>query len=494
MKLTILVPSDEYRNYAGARIRYGRLAPQLQSLGVNLELADIASFDPVADASDVLLISKCHDARSLVAAAAAAERGRLVGVDLFDNYFSQRADSRLTRFRTWLTQLLPSCNFVLCSTPAMVEIVEGYDSSLPIHVVNDPAPDVEIQQLPQILDSKLAAAYNEQKMRIAWFGVGDNPHFRVGLKDLAAFAGTLQLLARRGIDVQLTVLTNVRALTTEGLALIAGLPLRTEIREWTEEGERELLAHSFACFLPVNAQPFSAVKSLNRAVTALSAGCQVISAGYPLYAALDDLVYRDVGAFLQDFANRTMRHSASQFRRYRERVEAIASASAEANALAQFLRGLKKPAVRGNAPLVLIQGQSPNGSAHKWIKAVGGLSVASPYCAASLNFDVLFRGSVSGVAMYVSDGAKGRLQPELRKHLETSTTLTNRKFWLVPTTDRSADRLAPADQEWQNAPLPFQIATYGPTIKCIGQRMEAAFGRCRLLLSENSQLPFSPEL
>ena len=494
MKLTVLVPSEEYRNYAGARIRYGRLRPELQRLGIELELADIASFDPAADRSDVLLISKCHDARSLVAAAATARGDRLVGVDLFDDYFSERGDSRLTRFRTWLSQLLPSCDFVLCSTPGMASVVQGYDESIPIHVVNDPAPHGEFEQLPQLLTFKLTAAHNERKMRIAWFGVGDNPHFRIGLKDLAAFAGTLQPLVRSGTDVELTVLTNARALTTEGLALLADLSLRTEIREWTEEGERELLAHSFACFLPVNAQPFSAAKSLNRAVTALSAGCQVISAGYPLYAPLDDLIYRDVDTFVDDFNHGAMRHSAGRVGKYSEAVDAIASAPREADALVGFLRALKKRPSPKDAPLALIQGQSPNGMAHKWVKALNGLSIASPYCAPGLDFDVMFRGSPSGVSMYVSDKAKGRLQPELRQSLAISTTIADRKFWFVPDAGSPCGNLPHADQEWQDAPLSFQLATYGSTMRCIGDRMEGAFGPCRVLLSENSQLPFSSEL
>src|SRR5262245_60762119 len=105
MKVHVLVPSEEYKNYAGARIRYGRLQPRLAKLGIKLTLQDIAEFDPDRAACDALIISKCHDARALVAAAAVANRGRLVGVDLFDDYFSQEADSRLSRFRLWLRQL-----------------------------------------------------------------------------------------------------------------------------------------------------------------------------------------------------------------------------------------------------------------------------------------------------------------------------------------------------------------------------------------------------
>ena len=76
MKLSVLVPSQEYKSYAGARIRYDRIASELARMGIETELEDIANFNPNATECDVLLISKCHDARSLVVAAAVSRRGR----------------------------------------------------------------------------------------------------------------------------------------------------------------------------------------------------------------------------------------------------------------------------------------------------------------------------------------------------------------------------------------------------------------------------------
>ncbi len=498
MKVTVLVPSEEYKSYAGARIRYGRLSPELQRLGIDLHLAEIESVDPNVDASDALLISKCHDARALVAAAAGRRRGQLVGVDLFDDYFSQTADSRLTRFRSWLAQLLPLSDFALCSTPVMAEVVGSYASDLPVHVVNDPGPPLDSDALSTLLANKLARVQREQSLRLAWFGVGDNPNFRVGLTDLAGFGGMLKLLARSAADVRLTVLTNARALTAEGLALVAGLPVPTTVVEWSEDRERALLDESFACFLPVNAQRFSAAKSLNRAITALSAGCQVISAGYPLYALLGDLIYRDTDRFLDDLASGAMKHSVANLETFGRTIEATASPRREAAALAQFLGAIPRHSPGTDMPLALIQGHSPNGVAHKAVKTFGGLSVASPYCPPTMGFDVVFHGAPGDLGMYVAESAAGRLLPDTRRRLDASTIISDRKFWFVPPADgpqasRSAG-LTPADEPWYAAPLPFQIATYGDTLERIRERMEAAFGKCQLLVSEHSQLPFSPEL
>lgn len=490
MKVAVLVPSEEYKNYAGARIRYGRLRPELERLGIDLVLQDIGEFAPEKDRSDAILISKCHDARALVAAAAACEH-TLVGVDLFDDYFSQVADSRLLRYRNWLTQLLPFCDFSLCSTPAMAEVVETYGDGLPIHVANDPAPEMNVAELPALLRSKLAHVRNGGTLQLGWFGVGDNPHFNVGLSDVAAYAGILASLGSAGMDVELTILTNARALTAEGLALVHQVPVRTRIEEWSEARERELLAKVFACFLPVNAQGFSAAKSLNRAVTGLSSGCQVISVGYPLYEVLDDLIYRDAAAFLGDVAAGSMKHSAQHIERYRSAIQAIASPDSEAKALANFLEGLNRPRRNQDAMLALVHGHATNGAAHKSVRASGGLSVGTPYCASPLGFDVLFRRAGSDLVMLVSDRAAKRVAPALRYRLKVSQAEPDGKFWIVPETENGEPAAATPQADSRAAPLPFQLACYGSTMSRISERVQEAFGPCRLLFSESSPLPFS---
>lgn len=493
MKISVLIPSDEYKSYAGARIRYGRLASELHLLGIELSLEDIGTFDPATSSADAVLISKCHDARSLVAAAAARTRGQRVGVDLFDDYFSQGSDSRLVRFRTWLSQLVGLCDFALCSTPAMAAVVRGYREDLPVHVVNDPAPVADISALPDALGSKLTAASDGQTLRIAWFGVGDSPHFQVGLADLAAFGDELDRLTKSGADLELSILTNERALTADGLALIDDLPIRTKVSTWTEEGERHLLSNSFACFLPVNAQAFSAAKSLNRAVTALAAGCQVISNGFPLYEPLGNLIYGDLDEFMRDLSAGKMKHSAGNIGAYRAAFEGLASPANEAARIAEFIRQIPAPGRGEDETIVLVQGQSPNGLAHKAVKALKGLSVASPFCPPALGFDIVFRGGLKEVAMLVSDSASHRLKPDIQRDLKVSTTVSDRKFWLVPSEAANSDSSS-LGTEWHSAPLPFQIAAYPRSMKQIRERMDEAFGPCRFLLSENSQLPFTPEL
>lgn len=488
MKLAVLVPSDAYRSYAGARIRYDRLVPELEGHGIALELRDIGQFDPATADCDGIVISKCHDARALIAAAELGRRGMLVGVDLFDDYFSQLSDSRLARFRNWLAQLVDLCDFVLCSTQAMADVVQDY-RALPTHIVNDPAPADSFDLAAAAADRKLEQARDNRQIRACWFGVGDNPYFPVGLTDLAAYANALPPLSRTGFDVRLTVVTNERALSADGLAMLRQLPITTEICEWSEEAERAALDQALVAFLPVSAQQFSVAKSLNRAVTALSAGCQVLSAGYPLYAALDPLIYRDPAKLLEDVERGAMRFSTGARSTYRQVLEACASAEAEASALAGFLGPLVPQSTADNRPLCLIHGHSTRLEAHNFVRTAKGLSVASPFCPAPFDFDVLFRGARSGLKMLVSKSAAGRLLPKVRSKTEPGERFKGRPYLQISGSG-FANGNGPDWLHWEKAPVPFQLATYQETMALMEAALADAFGPCRTFLSETRTVPF----
>jgi hypothetical protein len=450
MKLTVLVPSEEYRSSAGTRIRYARLTQPLGAAGLSLSLESIGNFDPSTAECDAVLISKCHDARSIIAAAILSRRGKLVGVDLFDDYFSQAADSRLIRYREWLADLLEDCDFCLCSTQMMAEVVRRYKPQLTSHVVNDPARDHSAEDVFQLAKTKIADARRERRIRAAWFGVGDNPYFSVGLVDLAAHASALNELTHGGMAVDLTILTNRRALGADGLELISRLPVPCTVMEWTEELEQQVLARSLVAFLPVAAQSFSAAKSLNRAVTALTYGCQVLSAGYPLYADLEPLIYREPAALLSDIEERTLRLNGSEAEVYKAKLRALGTAETEALRLAQFLKGVRA-CPKEPARICVVHGLSTRVEIHQLAQAVGGLSVASPYCSAYLDFDAVFRG----------------LPPNMKMTASSRT---------------SAESV-------RSRPVAFQMATYAASMREIARKLQDTFGPIRLIIAETSRVP-----
>ncbi len=488
MKIVVLVPSQEYMGNAGARIRYGRLSEHAGSR-LDVALEDIAQFDPRTVVCDILIISKCHDARALLAAEICARRGIRVGVDLFDDYFSQDADSRLNRFRLWLRQLLPICDFAMSSTSLMAEVIASYRAGLPIYVLNDPAPPIDYVKLSDVLSQKLSDAHAEGRLRLAWFGVGDNPHFPVGLSDLAAFADLLAGVGASGWAVELSILTNSRALDAARLAMVAALPVHTTVGEWSEQAEAEQLRGSLACFLPVNSQHFSAAKSLNRAVTALSAGCQIISAGYPLYSALDAFIYRYIQNFVEDIGSGAPRLAPETLGQFNQSIDALASPAREAEGLTDFLERLppRRDGRDPNAPLFLIHGYATNGAAHKMVQAVGGLSVASPFCPAPLDFDIIFQARPGlEVAMLVSDKSFSRMRPEARARAAVFGPIGRRNFW-----EFRDDRDGLAKQEaWEDLSLSLQFALYPSVMRTILDDLAAQFSPGFALISENSTLPF----
>ena len=487
MKLSVLVPSAEYKGYAGARIRYGRIAPALEGCGIELALQDIAQFDPQAADCDILLISKCHDARSLVIAAILSAKGCLVGVDLFDDYFSQSGDSRLSRYRSWLGQLLQACDFALCSTPAMAAIADRYRAGVRTYVMDDPAPETDAAGLAQTLARKVADLNERRRIRVAWFGVGDNPFFRVGIDDLAAFGGYLGELAQGPLGVDLTVLTNERALTADGLSELSKLPVAANVELWTEDRECTLLEEAHVAFLPVGTQNFSTAKSLNRAVTALSAGCQVLSAGHALYEPFDPLIYRDPVQLRTDLGRGSLRFSAERVGVYRDLLEKFADAEIKAAGLVDFLASLTRPQ-QPDGPLTLVHGHATNGAAHKMVQAAGGISVASPYSTVALGYDVVFRDGAGGLSMFVSEKAARRLSPDAQRRLKPAGSINDRPF-LEVVAKGSSSRGSKADVS-VDMPLPMQLATYRLSMSEIRRNMTETFGAGRILLSEQSPLPF----
>lgn len=480
MRIVVLVPSTQSIESAGVRIRYGRLTSALTDLGVSISVIPIDDFSAKAADCDAVVISKCYDARSLVVAAALSGRDIQVGVDLFDDYFSKTEDPRLRHYRTWLRQMLKLSDFVLCSTPAMAAVAESYGTTLAIHTMNDPAPPQMEEDLRRVLERKRAQAKQLGVLRLCWFGMGDNPLFPVGLEDLAAFGSALRSLAAAGIPLELSILTNRRALNGGGLALIESLPIEARVEEWSESGERDLLAQCDLCLLPVAAQPFSVSKSLNRAVTALSAGCQVLSLGFPLYAAFADLLYRDPVGFILDWKRGQFRLREDTAGKLLQILEEKASSANEAEALLSFLRSLPSGRdERGDQPFALLHGLGTTPAAHEAAKALGLMSVATPFCTLPLSFDLIVRRTPDGHLSSYVPGGSNLLAKGMRRAVRNGRSADS-----PPSSTEQA-----ADYSWS---LPLQLATYQTTMTELRATLAKDFNVRAVLLSEESDL--APEL
>lgn len=493
MKLIVLIPSLEYLGNAGARIRYARIYEDFAALGGAIEFMQIDEFEAGRIDCDAILISKCHDARAIVSAIRAAEHGVQVGVDLFDDYFSQRDDSRMARYRNWLAQLAPQLTFALCSTDAMARVVRTYRADLPVHVMNDPALPIDRARLTQVLHDKRCSFLDRQTLEVCWFGMGRNPHFPVGVHDLAAFGGVLDEIVRRGVTPRVTVLTNAHALRAEDLAAIQRLQVPVSIEVWSEHREIEVLESAHAAFIPVNAQSFSAAKSLNRAWTALAAGCQVISAGYPLYGALDRVIYRNVGALLEDYCNDEARLRPDSLDQLIELYVQFGSAAEEASKLFEFLTELPEISRPLRTRLLgLVHGAATSGAAHKFGQRHGALAIRSPFCPAELGYDITFWAECPGTPLHVLLGERAySLARNLGFHaLAPAGQIDGRPVWSLQGSPAAEESLP----NWSTVPIAAQLAVYSAVTHEMQSRLELLFGSIDLVLSENSGWPFTPGL
>lgn len=396
MNLCIVIPSFDYLLQAGARIRYSRMRDKLEAYGIKMDFREVSELNRVGWLiHDVYIISKCYDARVVVLSKYLKDLGKVVGVDLFDDYFSQLHDSRFSRLRYWLKSLAEKCDFAMCSTVNMKSVARQYLPWQPIHVMNDPYDDFQQSSLIDSIEQKQTNLVKFKRLDVVWFGIGDNSNFEVGLKDLVGYSSALNGLRGHGYEVFLRILTNRRSLTVDAISSLNRLPVDFSVEEWTEEREKQFLESSILCFLPVNSQNFSVVKSLNRAVTCLTAGTQILSPGFHLYQCLGEYIYSSPEGFIEDLKQKKFKVRTETCGGLIATLDKYASPDNEAIDLATFLKNIesdiktKNLSVRAsNIHHALVNGIDSLGDTHKFIQKLGGFSVGSPFCSARLNFDI----------------------------------------------------------------------------------------------------------
>ena len=406
MRLLIIVPTEMHKVTAGSRIRYDRLAENGDYFDLKVHSLEVLSQVALRQC-DVCIFSKTYSIGAIAVARSLQRSGKVVGIDLFDDYFSQRDDTRLTRFRTWLRCFAETFQFALCSTSTMHRVIADYVPSLPVQIVPDPYPTVDARMLASTLAAKRDRARSERVIDALWFGIGANPFFSVGLRDLSGFAWSLAELASGPFDVRLTVLTDKASQTAGNLARLSKLPVSYRVETWTLETERQALDTTLVSFIPVNGQSFSRAKSLNRALTAISAGTQILSPGFPLYQDLGEAIYRDGFELASDLETGTMRirpENALEIEALSSKVSEVGSVVAD---LFLFLtRQVRGVARRRVAALADAQVSASKSARHALQAVIFGqdldrltllaaqagevLSVKTPYCRAERVYDIRF--------------------------------------------------------------------------------------------------------
>jgi len=504
MKLTVIIPNADWRSTAGVRIRYDRLMPELAALGHTLDLQAIDSFRAGARFdSDAYLFSKTYDVRAEILARQIRATGRRVGIDVFDDYFSQSGDSRLVHMRRWFTGMTPHLDFALCATQAMAERLGHLTPNLPVHVVNDPAGAFDRKAAAESVARNLARARQTRVLDIGWFGIGDNPYFSVGLEDLHGFCEGFARCRRLGYEVRLRVLTNPRALTAERLEMLARMPVQLSLKDWSEEAERALIADSIACFLPVNGQGFSTVKSLNRALSVLTGGAQVLSAGYPLYDSFTPFIYRSFTDLIADIDRAEMRFSKSTMAGFSDLLAGLGDARTEAGGLAAFLASVAKPDARvwpaKGTQVAVVHGMGSTGEIHKGAQRLGCLSVAAPQSMMKLNYDVICkpRNDANGLDVILSKRAVARLIGDHGARVKTAGEVNDKPVYRLHVKAADLPDGPRLERPARPPELFVELARYGWNIGLTRRLLDLLFGPTEALLSERVspyQEPVLPDL
>jgi hypothetical protein len=391
MKIQAFVRSPDWLDSAGTRIRYRRLQPEFLRLGCSLAIDSLSGIrEGLKLNADVYLFSKCQDAGALMLADMLREDGALVGFDLFDDYISGESSATFGQ-RDFQRSLRGKVDFLLCSTERMCAVTKSMDPTIPVHVLNDPLAPVTRERLVQLIERKADQVRRTGRIDVLWFGNGNNPFFPVGISDLVAFGEALRPLQGAGLNVHLTVLTNADALDVDGLRRLRNLPYTLKTEEWSAEAERVSLDQATLAFLPVNYQSFSIAKSLNRAVTALTHGTQILAAGYPLYAALDAFVYDNASEFVADLQAGSLKLRTSTLDGLDSYLASLADPAREAARFVTFLAalpiGAAKVPVEQRPVRAIVHGAASTPAIHNLGRTMGWLSLGSPLTRQTLPFD-----------------------------------------------------------------------------------------------------------
>jgi len=415
VKIAVIVQSEKFLASAGVQIRYLRFKAMLSEAD-EAELVFLTLHALEAErqyTADVYLFVKTFTADALTLMAHLSGLRKVVGQDLFDDYFSQFGDARLARFRTWLGRSAPFTDFAVCTTSRMSEVVRSYLPDVPITPVDDPMHHLDRDALDRRLAAKLLRMRRERRVRLIWFGIGDNPYFPVGLQDFIANAEAVTDLQKAGWAVDVTVLTNDRALTSLTLPRLAKLPATIDLTTWSVAVERKALEEADAVLLPVSGQSFSRAKSLNRAITAIENGCQVISQGFPLYRRLDPLIYTDVGQFALDLTRGALRVSALTLNEQADRLRTLGDPRTLTvsflSACRQAFKGKKQATSAAPGLLCVLHGMESPVAQHKLVSRLGGLSVKTPFHDARWNYHLRFDVEGGQLVVLIEGGQVGRL-------------------------------------------------------------------------------------
>jgi hypothetical protein len=257
-------PSCYTPEQSSARLRCYQPIEYLRSAGWECELFDVNHMNRYR----VVVFQKSYMQVDLDIADHLRGLGVRTVFDLCDNHFVGPAE-RAERLR----RMIDRVDAVTVSTPELAKAIDRAST-----VIDD------------ALDSVTPARWTALRrwwprrgpLRLAWFGNAgqDDPPF--GLIDLARLGPQLEALhARR--PIQMTVISNSREQFDRHLS---GVRFPIAYHDWENRRYQSILRRQDLCLLPINPNPYTLCKSVNRLALALLLGLPVIADPIPSYEEL----------------------------------------------------------------------------------------------------------------------------------------------------------------------------------------------------------------
>lgn len=286
----------------------------------------------------------------------AQDAGVPVVADLCDNIFIDGYAGEGRTFGQRFVELARGLSAVTVPTGAMREVVLA-ETGLPdarVLVVPDivETPDLLARQRRLLgLRHGLLSALRSLRRRpeavpapsgpvLLWYGNHGAGYAKFGLEDLLLYREALREAASRGAE--LWVVSNNRG-KFERLA--GELPVASRYFEWTPTIVDALLPLADVCLVPNSLDAFSATKSANRGLKALSHGVPVVATPSRAYRELAGAVWLDdpgagIAAYLDDpsVRERHLQEAARiiaadySFERLRQAIAEVAAAATGARA------------------------------------------------------------------------------------------------------------------------------------------------------------------
>lgn len=265
-------PAAPTPELASARLRAFLPCQYLADAGWDCEIFDAARFDQY----EIVVFQKAYQHEDLDLVAQLRRRGARTVFDLCDNHFyDPEARPILQERAERLRRMIDLVDMVTVSTPILAQLIDRHAV-----VIDDVLEPVHCDATAPI--RRWWRQVSGAPLRVVWFGGAGLEYPPFGLVDLQRIVPELNVAHAR-TPIRLTVISNSREIFAR-IATKCDFPII--YREYRTATFQRLFQRQDLCLVPVNVNPFTICKTLNRPALSLTLGLPVIADAIPAYEEL----------------------------------------------------------------------------------------------------------------------------------------------------------------------------------------------------------------